>query len=234
VAVTVKINLRMEKFKIDYSETSHFKGIRILFEYLEEGIKYAFDNHIVDVCVWSNGNWEKKDVDFDFLKSLPFLKTFHWIVPLTKKSNIIGLYNLENLENLRWSVDNDFAIDFSNLVSIEKLNLSYSSLLTHWESLKLLKELYIQSVKTEDCSFLSDLKKLEKLRIINGNLTSLNGLEGCDNIKEVIIKKCPRLKNIDSIFKNKKLEKIQFEKCKNVVVNLEELKSHVKHVSIIK
>lgn len=31
----------MEKYKVDYSELSYFKGITIDFDYLEEGLDYA-------------------------------------------------------------------------------------------------------------------------------------------------------------------------------------------------
>ena len=101
----------MEKYKVDFSETSHFKGIRILFDYLEEGLDYAQKNDIKDVCVWTNGDWSKKIVNFDFLKDRNFIKTFHWLVPLAKKSNIEGLYYLSELEDFRWSGATDFSVD---------------------------------------------------------------------------------------------------------------------------
>ena len=35
------IVLSMEKYVLDYSETSYFKGLRILYPYIEEGLLYA-------------------------------------------------------------------------------------------------------------------------------------------------------------------------------------------------
>ena len=36
----------MEKYVLDYSETSYFKGLRILYPYIQEGLLYAKQNNI--------------------------------------------------------------------------------------------------------------------------------------------------------------------------------------------
>ena len=38
----------MEKYVLDYSETSYFKGLRILYPYIQEGLLYAQQNNIKD------------------------------------------------------------------------------------------------------------------------------------------------------------------------------------------
>src|SRR6478752_7569306 len=124
----------MEKFKVDFSETSHFKGIRILFEYLEEGLKHAKDNNITDVCIWNSTDLTRQTVDFNFLKDFNWIKNFQWTVPLSKKSNIAGIYYLNDLTNFRWAVDCDFEIDFSKIPKIEILNVgSDHKLFTNWD-----------------------------------------------------------------------------------------------------
>lgn len=50
----------MEKYVLDYSETSYFKGLRILYPYIEEGLLYAQQNNIKDICVWTQGDWTKQ------------------------------------------------------------------------------------------------------------------------------------------------------------------------------
>lgn len=42
----------IEKYRIDYSETSPFKGIRVLVDYIYDAIKIIKENEILDVCVW--------------------------------------------------------------------------------------------------------------------------------------------------------------------------------------
>lgn len=221
----------MEKFKVDYGEQSDFKGIRILFDFLEEGLAYARNNNIKEVCVWNSTNNTRQTIDFSFLEKNQSLKVFHWLVPLSKKSNIEGLYGLNNLLNLRWSADCDFAIDLSKISSLEILNVGIShKLFTNWESLSCLKELYIQSIQANDCIFLSGLKKLEKLRIINGNFSSLSGLDKLNNLNDLSLIKCSKLKNLNPLPPNKSLLRLRIEKCKNLMVSKPELEVFAKHI----
>ena len=92
----------MEKYVLDYSETSYFKGLRILYPYIQEGLLYAKQNNIKDICVWTQGDWTKQNVIFDFLNGKSFIETFHWLVPMSKKTDVTGIYNLFNLKELRW------------------------------------------------------------------------------------------------------------------------------------
>jgi hypothetical protein len=223
----------IEKFKVDYSPTTHFPGIRIFYEYLSEGLEYAEKNAIADICVWSGTDTERQTVNFDFLQGKEFIKTFHWIVPLTKQSKIEGIYSLTHLKNFRWDADNDFEIDFSKLSSLEKLNITHSFKLLNMDTLTSLKELYIQSVKTEDCSFVSSFTALEKLRIINGHFDRLDGLENCQNLTSLSLVKCSNITEITStVSKLKKLESLVLDKCKNLSFDKNSLS--VNHISVIK
>ncbi len=223
----------VEKFSIDYSSTSNFKGIRILFDYLNEGIEYVKQNQISDVCVWTNGNWEKQTTNFEFLHEIPLVSRFDWIVPLSKSSDLSGLYTLKNLKSFRWDVDNDFTIDFSRLITIESLNIGYNSKIINWNDLINLKELYLQSIKADDLSFLNKLKNLEKIRIINSGINSLAGIEANKNLKELRIVKCSKLTNIDiTISRLTGLEKLSIEKCKNLEINGQEYERKIKMFSI--
>lgn len=224
----------MEKFKVDYSESSHFKGIRILFEYLEEGLQYAKKNNIVDVCVWTDGDWTKQKVDFSFLEKKEFIKTFHWLVPLSKKSNIFGAYNLSELEDLRWGGIGDFNFDLSHFKNLEKLNIGYGDKVTGWKNLPNLKRLMIGGVKTEDLSFLQDTTNLEYLRIIKGSFTSIKGIENCKNLKTLFLQSCSSLTDLNKTLKQlPSLEQLNLERCKKINTEQELSGIEIKNISII-
>lgn len=207
----------MEKFKVDYSESSHFKGIRILFEYLEEGLQYAKKNNIVDVCVWTDGDWTKQKVDFSFLEGKEFIKTFHWLVPLSKKSNIFGAYNLSELEDLRWGGIGDFNFDLSHFKNLEKLNIGYGDKVTGWKNLPNLKRLMIGGVKTEDLSFLQDTTNLEYLRIIKGSFTSITGIENLKKLEYIMLQNCSKLVDAQRYLESlNSLKGISIESCKMI------------------
>ncbi|ATR92395.1 MULTISPECIES: hypothetical protein [Porphyromonas] len=205
----------MEKYKVDYRESSPFKGITILFDYLEEGLDHAQQNNIKDVCVRRDINDNKKKcVDFSFLKNRRFIETFHWLVPLSPKSDIEGLYCLSNLKNLRCGFN---VIDLSNFSKLEILNIGYHPKVTGWENLNSLKRLVIGGVESEDLSFLSQTDNLEFLRIIRGTFTSIKGLEKCNRLKTLFIQSCNSLVHVkETVEQMKSIENFLLEKCKNV------------------
>ncbi|MHC5310660.1 hypothetical protein ACYSNM_11450 [Myroides sp. LJL116] len=221
----------MEKYKVNLTETSSFKGITILFDYLEEGLDYAQQNKIKDVCIRTDINDnQKKTVNFEFLKGRDFVETFHWLVPLSKKSNMEGLYYLSNLKNLRWDFD---STDLSNFPKLENLTIGYYPKVTGWESLKLLNRLIIVGVEAENLSFLSRTQNLEYLRIIKGKFTTIRGLEECDKLKTIFIQSCNSLVQVKQTLEQmKNMENLLLEKCKNVDLKDIELIG-LKNISII-
>lgn len=185
----------MEKYKVDYSEFSYFKGITIDFDSLEEGLDYAQRHNIKDVLVRSEKNDIKRVVNFDFLNKRDFIQTFHWIVSLSKRSNITGLYHLSKLKDFRWGVDNNFDLDLSLFPVLEKVNISYDAKISGWEMLHQLNWLQLSKVRTDNLSFLEKTISLQYLRIIGGSFTSIEGLEKCVNLKTLFLQRCTALTN---------------------------------------
>lgn len=223
----------MEKYKVDYGEFSHFKGITIDFNYLAEGLDYAQKHTIKDVFVRSEEDNVKQVVNFDFLKEYNFIETFHWIVSLSKKSDITGLYFLSKLKNLRWDVGNDFNFDLSHFSFLEKMNIGYEAK-TKWGGLHSLKRLLIGSVKTNDLAFLHNVINLEYLRIIGGSFTSIAGIENCSNLRTLFLQRCSSLTSLKPTIENlSRLEQLNLEGCRKVDVKKELEGVNIKNVSII-
>jgi Leucine-rich repeat (LRR) protein len=224
----------MEKYKVDYSEFSHFKGITIEFDYLEEGFNYAQKHNIKDVLVRSKENNIKQIVDFDFLKGFDFIENFGWIVSLSKKSDITGLYHLSKLKKLRWGGARDFVFDLSFFSLLEELNIGYNHKISGWNSLTTLKFLLLNGVKTDSLDFLKDTTSLEYLRIIRGSFTSIAGIENCSKLKTLFLQKCTSLTKLKpTIDKLSSLEQLNLEGCRKVDVK-EQLKGlGIKNMSVI-
>ena len=223
----------MEKYKVDYSEFSYFKGITIDFDSLEEGLDYAQRHNIKDVLVRSEKNDIKRVVNFDFLNGRDFIQTFHWIVSLSKRSNITGLYHLSKLKDFRWGVDNNFDLDLSLFPVLEKVNISYDAKISGWEMLHQVNWLQLSKVRTDNLSFLEKTISLQYLRIIGGSFTSIEGLEKCVNLKTLFLQRCTALTNLKpTIASLYNLERLNLEACRKVSV--EELKGiAVRYISVI-
>ena len=212
---------------------SYFKGARILFSHLDKGVDYIIRNKIKDVCIWQGLDKTRHSVSFGFLKNLNHIETFHFMVRLSKKSDLNGLYNLSNLRDFRWVVNNQITIDFSKLTTIETVNIPYYDGMA-LDKLVNLKNLYIDSVKTENLKFLPKLDSLKLLRIISGKFTSLEGLENCKNLKKLDLRRCFSLVEAHSTLKKLcNLESVTLEACKNHDIDVLELKKRVPHVGIV-
>ena len=206
----------MEGFKINYNGGSDFQGIWIPIQRLEEGIEYVHKNKIVDVFIWSNGSYEKQNVNFEFLEKLHFLKSFHFAVDISQQSNISGIYKLEKVTDLAWNVSNEFSIDFSKFPNLEKLNINHTKLMTGFTGLTSLKHLYIQSIKTTDLSLIQGLNQLRTLNILRGNLVTLKGIEDLPKLEEVELRYLSKLTDLEDITSNSSVNKLTFEACKRL------------------
>lgn len=222
----------MEKYKVDYSEFANFKGITIDFDYLEEGLDYAQKNNIKNVFVRSEKD-EKRVVNFDFLEKRDFIQTFHWIVSLSKKSDVTGIYHLSKLKDFRWKVSNNFDFDLSFFPLLENINIGYDIKIYGWEMLHQLKRLLLSGVKTDNLTFLENTISLQYLRIIGASFTSIEGLENCVNLKTLFLQRCTALTKLKpTILHLYNLEQLNLEACRKV--NIEELKGiDIKYISVI-
>jgi len=207
----------MEKYTLDYDRYADFRGLSIDFNYLEEGLNYAEKHNIKHVLVRAENNDTRRVVNFDFLKSLDFIETFHWIVRLSKKSDITGLYHMLKLKELRWGVDYDFILDLSHFPLLQGLNIGEFAKFYGWEALKQLEWLQICSLKTDDLSFLKEVTSLEDLRIIGGAFTSITGIEKCEKLKLLTLQRCRKLTTLKPMIQNlPNLTGLTLEACRKV------------------
>jgi len=207
----------MEKYKVDYSESSHFKGITIAFDYLEKGINYAKKHKIKHILVRVEESDTKRVVNFDFLKDLDFIETFHWTVNLAKKSDITGLYHMSKLKDLRWSVENDFILNLSRFPLLEELNISDAEKFYGWEALKQLESLMFCGLKSDDLSFLKGVTSLKYFRVIRGSFTSIAGIENCSKLETLFLQNCRFLTELQpTIMKLQNLKRLELERCNKV------------------
>lgn len=224
----------MDKFKVDLTESSSFKGIRIFYDYLREGLEYAKKEKIKDVSVWNGTNTDKQLADFDIFKEFDFIENLQFIVPLNTKSNINGLYELKNLKKLHWGVGTNIKLDFSKIESLKILNIgAFHKKAENLNQLKELEELYIQSIDYEKMKEIFSLKGLEKLRVINGSFENIEGIDNCSLLKRLDLVKCNKLINIDDVYHLKKLQSLRIERCKSLTVDITRLNKSIKEVIYI-
>lgn len=178
-------------------------------------ITFLKDNNLKGLTVVSSD--KKYIIDFSFLENISFLEYFELLVPLSKKSDISGLYVLSKLKYLRWIVENSFDLDFSMLTSLLVLNTSDYGNMRNWNSLTNLKILHISKLKKDNCTFISNLKELTDLKLIRANIISIERLENCDKLEHIELEYCSKISELTSVLeKCPSIRWVSLVKCKNI------------------
>ncbi|MEM5014626.1 hypothetical protein WKH57_28360 [Niallia taxi] len=190
------------------------KSVYITDQNIEESIKYINENKIDTIYI--ELLYYRKD-NLDFLTECVNIKRIH--IDVCEISNIKGLYSLRSLKELSLTEnDNNIKIDLSNFPKLEILRLDWGPSvygLSNLENLNLLQLLKYKP-KSKDLSELIKLKKLESLILTHGNLTSLNGIQKFNNLKEIQLNYIRNLIDISHLKNLPLLSELEIENCKKI------------------
>lgn len=219
-----------QHFIVDNSEFATFKGITIYYPYFEEGLEYARQHNIESVRLRSD-NDAKQLINFGFFKDYDFITTLHLLIQLHHRSDISGLYSLNRLKYLSWGVGNDLSLDLSNFPNLERLNSRWYKNTKGWENLSKIQRLFITGVKDCNLKFLKGLSTLEYLRLLRGNIESIEGLEGCTNLKTLFFQCCRSLQTLEPTIRKMQLDFLIIENCRRLNLS-DDLASLIPRIAI--
>lgn len=206
---------------------------------------------IVELILNDSKGWKGENVDF--LEFFPKLKSLT-IIDLKIKS-VDSVKHLHDLVSLNLSTYSKKPIDFTSFPKLKKCGFEWikgsDSLFTckGLESLGVgsynqkntdgfaklvnLKQLSILNSPIENLKFLSSLGKLEYLCLANlKNITSLEGIDSLNKLKDLEINLCKKIQSISNLFSLKNLTKLALINTGNidsikVIENLTKLESFV-------
>ncbi len=136
-------------------------------------------------------------------------------INISKEIDLSPLYSLKSLKKFGFENKN-INPDFSKLTQLETLYFKYHKGIKDLSPLKNLKDLLIFSLNMPNCEILSELLSLEKLRLVRGTFTSLQGIKNLKNIKNLDIAYNSKLSNAKALMSLSSLEYLEIEKCKNL------------------
>ena len=190
----------------------------------EEGIKYALENNIKSLFLTHDETEKYYTIDFSWLNKLPEINNLEIMIPLSKQSNIDGIYELKKLEKLDYLSKNydRLPLNHTKLKFIKFLYTSYSK--NHknkengFEALENLKILKLWRIKDEEnCMFLGDLQKLERLELTwSGTLKTLEGIENYKSLESISLINLSQLEDVSALMELKQLKGIWVENCKKI------------------
>ncbi|HVI47543.1 MAG TPA: hypothetical protein VM802_21920 [Chitinophaga sp.] len=214
----------MIDFKVDKDILLEINRIWIPVKQLREGIEHAVKNKIESVFIWNGGEADEQTINLDLLVKVPFVKSLEIAIPLSKESNIEGIYSLSQLVSLAYFSYDQFPLEHSVFKKLRYLYTHYSknhhtekSRLSRLTNLEFLK---IWHVNTEDCEFLIGCNKVTNLEITWGSVNALSGLKDLPALSEVKLYGLNKLSDVEDLLLSNSIKGVSIEKCKKLTDNL--------------
>lgn len=171
------------------------------------------------------------DNDLSILKECPTIKYVRVTAEATLKT-LIGLKNLRGVIVCGLYGENE-KFDFRRLEQVEQLGMLGGGKNHTWLEMLQLKKLWIEPFPVQDLSCLNHLQNLEFLSVEVGKMSSLEGAEHLQKLREIEIGCCSKLKNIEDLKLLKNLSYLQISDCDHIE-NIEEALRCLKTVKELK
>ncbi|KAB2443707.1 leucine-rich repeat domain-containing protein [Bacillus luti] len=180
---------------------------------LDEYVHFINTNNFTDVYI-NDLRYSLNHINF--LERCPQIESLH--ISSTCITDYSALYKLKNLKSLALE-EPQVPLNLTELESftnLEELYIQWNKNITGFESCPNLKELYIWKYKPKQKNLeeLIPLRKLEKLRITQGNINSLKGCRAFPKLKQLELNYLRNLEHIDEIENNAStLKYVEFDHC---------------------
>lgn len=204
----------MEKSKLRIRNDEDGKTVYIDSENVQESVQYIQEHQIKNVDI----TYDYKESQIDFLSECPFVE----YISLEGSSikDISGIYHLKALKDL---VINDtsrsLALDFRQLTTLQEIYGTLPPKAEGIDSLINLKKIQIWGYKPKGKNLkeFTELKALVDLELINANITSLEGIQGLENLESLGLFRMRAIADIEAIqHLSRNLTSIQIEGAKNI------------------
>lgn len=152
--------------------------------------------------------------DIEFLSRNPKIKGV--VILDGDKFDLSPIYDLINIEFV--AIDqNNKGFDFSKFSNLFSISTSWNKEIVLPQKSRKLKELYLSKYKPHfrSCVELGGFPNLLKLDLVSPLLESLDGLEQLQNLNELSLSYCLKLKDISSII-NIPLKSLSLNHCKKI------------------
>jgi len=221
------------------------KRVIVPYEQLVEGLNLARNLGYTELVVSVSRPyypWEKTEIDLSKITEYRFLE-FVGISGMTGYAqypiNLLFLSDLPNLKSIWLDLLGDCIIDFGEMKKLQKVDLSWSSQYSNFNSLSTLIELRIVGYNKSSLEDFRQMTELKKMILWDPTINSLMGIEGClslnymdlfrakklqslkgierlNKLEYLHILSCHKLLDISAVFELGNLRKLTIEKCKSI------------------
>jgi hypothetical protein len=150
-------------------------------------------------------------VDLTLLNEVTFITDFgiSETLPLKRITGFETIYQLSKLKKL--ALHTYKQLNLSHFPKVEILLITDAPGLTNLDSLTGLRYARISKLRTDDVSFLSGMRQLSELWIIQAASKRIRGLDSIPALSTLDISHCSKLESVDALPKS--LVKLKIKKC---------------------
>ena len=202
----------IDGFKV-YSNLDGTKSIIVDSERIDESMRVFTENNLDGVAITTSHDYRLQNVDF--LSEYPGIKHLSVSEGI---SNVDAIHSLKNLDSLMLSGKNR-KVDFSKFPLLTDLIADWSPHFVNMDKCANLKRLafYNYNPKSKDCTSLSNVPWIQRLKITQSPIRSLNGLESFNRLNELEFNYCSKLEALCCLEENSEnLNSLRFDYCKSI------------------
>lgn len=178
---------------------------------IDEYVRYINNEKIKELTIMTP---YYTDDNIDFILNCPNVEIVTIVTSRVK--SLEPLYSLPKLKELILSVYK-YGADLEKMKKLKSVSLSSTKKILGLNKCASLKNLYLYSYcpDEKDLSLLQDLKTLERITIVRGNITSLKGLPA-DNLKFIEMSYLPKLADISDVSLAQNCVELEFTNCPHI------------------
>ncbi|MBD8189723.1 toxin [Pseudomonas viridiflava] len=200
----------MKKFA--YNENIQSLEVSELF--FADGLKHAQKKGYKRIRVLKDSSSSSNVLDLSPLSENDIIESLNISQDIIlRKIDFSPLYVCTSLQELMTPYMHG-AIDFSKIPQLRTLYLSSAKNELIDLNLIQVTDLLLAGIKDKNLNFIT-APKLKTLRLSGGSLNSLQGLEKCENLRELDISHCSKISVMDTL-RDLNLTKLSIEKCKEL------------------
>ena len=195
------------------------KRVIVPYEQLVEGLNLARNLGYTELVVSVSRPyypWEKTEIDLSKITEYRFLE-FVGISGMTGYAqypiNLLFLSDLPNLKSIWLDLPGDCIIDFGEMKKLQKVDLSWCSQYSNFNSLSTLIELRIVGYNKSSLEDFRQMTELKKMILWDPTINSLMGIEGCLSLNYMYLFRAKKLQSLKGIERLNKLEYLDILSC---------------------
>ena len=172
-----------------------------------------------------------EETNLDFLKDYAFVERCDVVDSFVRIRDITGIQHLTHVRRLHLHWRDKTILDFTRFPRLEACTLTWQPGVKTVLQCRTLSDLNLHNYRGRDLTGLSELDRLEKLELVGGSMTSLQGIEKLKKLRELELHYVTKLGSLRGIRVLSELKLLYVSHCKRIG-RIDEV-AHLKNLQVL-